>query len=80
MSFVYLLNDPEFTNPFQTDGFSDNVFPADMLSICSWTLSHGQRTNASEDEQVQTMADNMVLFARDCMGDTAKVSPFEGEF
>lgn len=51
-----------------------------MLSICSWTLSHGQRTNASEDEQVQTMADNMVLFARDCMGDRVKVSPFEGGF
>jgi len=60
-----------------TDGFSDNVFPSDMLAICARTQAG--RTGATEDEQVQTIADNMVLYARQCMSDRQKVSPFEKE-
>ncbi|KAJ3779317.1 phosphatase 2C-like domain-containing protein [Lentinula raphanica] len=58
-----------------TDGFSDNVFPSEMLSIC--TLAG--RKDVTEDEQVQTMADNLVLYARQCMMDRRRVSPFERE-
>jgi protein phosphatase PTC7 len=59
----------------QTDGFSDNVFPAEMLAICSLA----RRQDATEDEQIQTIADNMVIYARQCMMDRRRVSPFERE-
>ncbi|KAJ3733008.1 hypothetical protein DFJ43DRAFT_1024169, partial [Lentinula guzmanii] len=58
-----------------TDGFSDNVFPSEMLSICSLV----GRKDVTEDEQVQSMADNLVLYARQCMMDRRRVSPFERE-
>ncbi|KIK59919.1 hypothetical protein GYMLUDRAFT_44404 [Collybiopsis luxurians FD-317 M1] len=58
-----------------TDGFSDNVFPSEMLAICSLA----GRSDATDDEQLQTMADNMVLYARQCMMDRRRVSPFERE-
>ncbi|KAJ4487965.1 hypothetical protein J3R30DRAFT_3363301 [Lentinula aciculospora] len=58
-----------------TDGFSDNVFPSEMLSICSLA----GRKDATEDEQMQNMADNLVLYARQCMMDRRRVSPFERE-
>ncbi|KAF9069631.1 phosphatase 2C-like domain-containing protein [Rhodocollybia butyracea] len=58
-----------------TDGFSDNVFPTEMLSICSLA----GRKDATEDEQVQTMADNMVTYARQCMMNRRRASPFEKE-
>ncbi|PFH54365.1 hypothetical protein AMATHDRAFT_72858 [Amanita thiersii Skay4041] len=55
-----------------TDGFSDNVFPSEMVAICSLVA----RTSGSENEQVQAMADRMVDFARQCMR-SKRVSPFE---
>jgi len=55
-----------------TDGFSDNVFPSEMVSICSLV----SRAGGTEDEQVQAMADRMVDFARQCMR-SKRVSPFE---
>ncbi|KAJ3936848.1 MAG: phosphatase 2C-like domain-containing protein [Lentinula lateritia] len=58
-----------------TDGFSDNVFPSEMLSICSLA----GRKDATEDEQVQSMADNLILYARQCMMDRRRISPFERE-
>ncbi|KAJ3527831.1 hypothetical protein NMY22_g9635 [Coprinellus aureogranulatus] len=58
----------------QTDGFSDNVFPVDMLRICK-LLS--RRTIGTEQEQVQAMADRMVEYSRKCMFNKNRVSPFE---
>jgi protein phosphatase PTC7 len=57
----------------QTDGLSDNVFPAEMITICSFAA----RSGGSEDEQVQTMADHIVDYARQCMVNHRRVSPFE---
>ncbi|KAF5373902.1 hypothetical protein D9758_000574 [Tetrapyrgos nigripes] len=58
-----------------TDGFSDNVFSSEMLTICSLVARQG----GTEDQQVQSMADRLVEFSRQCMMDTRKVSPFERE-
>ncbi|KAF8636634.1 hypothetical protein AX17_003443 [Amanita inopinata Kibby_2008] len=55
-----------------TDGFSDNVFPSEMVAICSLVA----RAGGTEGEQVQAMADRMVGFARQCMR-SKRVSPFE---
>ncbi|KJA27224.1 hypothetical protein HYPSUDRAFT_35836, partial [Hypholoma sublateritium FD-334 SS-4] len=58
-----------------TDGFSDNVFTSEMLTICSLVA----RAGASEQQQVQIMADRMVEYARLCMKSKTRVSPFERE-
>ena len=58
----------------QTDGFSDNVFPSEMVSICSLVA----RAGGSEDQQAQAMADRMVDFAKQCMH-SKRVSPFESQ-
>ncbi|KAF7968268.1 hypothetical protein HWV62_31055 [Athelia sp. TMB] len=58
-----------------TDGLSDNVFPSEMISICSLVA----RSRGSEDEQVQAMADRMVDYAQKCMSNRRRVSPFEKE-
>ncbi|KIJ69408.1 hypothetical protein HYDPIDRAFT_106015 [Hydnomerulius pinastri MD-312] len=58
-----------------TDGLSDNVFPSDIVAICSLVA----RAGGSEDEQVQAMADRIVHYARTCMRDRKRVSPFERE-
>ncbi|KAJ7709909.1 phosphatase 2C-like domain-containing protein [Mycena rosella] len=55
-----------------TDGLSDNVFPAEMLKICSLTMSGP----GSEMEQVQAIAGHLVQYARRCMF-SSKLSPFE---
>lgn len=56
-----------------TDGFSDNVFPEEMLRICR-LLS---RSGGTEEEQVQAMADRMVDYSRKCMYNKTRISPFE---
>ncbi|KAF9532973.1 phosphatase 2C-like domain-containing protein [Crepidotus variabilis] len=58
-----------------TDGFSDNVFPSEMVTICSLVA----RAGGTEAEQVQNMADRMVDYARQCMKTKTRVSPFERE-
>jgi len=58
-----------------TDGFSDNVFPSEMATICSLVARSGK----TEDEQVQAMADRMVEYSRLCMKSKTRVSPFERE-
>jgi len=58
-----------------TDGFSDNVFPSEMATICSLVARGGM----TEDEQVQAMADRMVEYSRLCMKSKTRVSPFERE-
>lgn len=47
-----------------------------MLTICSLVA----RAGGSEDKQVQAMADHMVEYARFCMKDRDRVSPFESAF
>jgi len=56
-----------------TDGFSDNVFPSEMVTICSLVA----RAGGTEGEQVQNMADRMVQYAQQCMNNRMRVSPFE---
>ncbi|KAI0030825.1 phosphatase 2C-like domain-containing protein [Vararia minispora EC-137] len=57
----------------QTDGLTDNVFNSEITAICSLVA----RAGGSEDQQVQTMADRMVEYARSCMNNLERVSPFE---
>ena len=47
-----------------------------MLTICSLVA----RAGGSEDKQVQAMADRLVEYARQCMKDRNRVSPFESAF
>ncbi|KAH7889705.1 phosphatase 2C-like domain-containing protein [Phlebopus sp. FC_14] len=58
-----------------TDGLSDNVFPQDLLAICALVA----RSEGSENVQVQSMADKIVQYARTCMRDRRKTSPFQRE-
>ncbi|TFK76454.1 protein serine/threonine phosphatase 2C [Pluteus cervinus] len=58
-----------------TDGFSDNVFSTEMVTICKLIA----RAGGSEELQVQTMADRLVDYARQCMMSKSRVSPFERE-
>ncbi|KAI0928726.1 hypothetical protein AcW1_005890 [Taiwanofungus camphoratus] len=76
-----------------TDGLSDNVFPAELLAICSlvsrqfavapslerhqhWEQAVQEKEN-SEDQMVQTIAERIVDYARLCMANKTRVSPFE---
>lgn len=54
---------------------ADNVFPTEMIAICSLVA----RSGGSEDDQVQAMADRIVDYARQCMANRHRVSPFERE-
>lgn len=73
--FICSIPFTNFRTP-QTDGLSDNVFPTETISICSLVA----RTGGSEDEQVQAMADRIVDYARQCMANRRRVSPFERMF
>ncbi|KAF7313486.1 Protein phosphatase [Mycena chlorophos] len=56
-----------------TDGFSDNVFMHEMIEICS----HDPEAGNSDEAQAQSMADRLVIHARECMDAKSRVSPFE---
>ncbi|KAJ7759263.1 phosphatase 2C-like domain-containing protein [Mycena metata] len=56
-----------------TDGLTDNVFPHEMAEICS----PDPEVDPSDDAQVQSMADRLIIHARDCMAAKTRVSPFE---
>jgi len=58
-----------------TDGLSDNVFSAEIVTICALIARHG----GSEDQQVQTIADRLVDYSRQCMASKTRLSPFEKE-
>ncbi|KAF5380829.1 hypothetical protein D9615_003946 [Tricholomella constricta] len=58
-----------------TDGLSDNVFASEIVTICSLVSRRG----GTEDQQVQSIADRLVEYARQCMNKKARVSPFERE-
>lgn len=52
------------------------MFPVELLAICSLV----SRAGGSEGQQVQAMADRMVEYARQCMKNRNRVSPFESAF
>ncbi|KAI0273621.1 phosphatase 2C-like domain-containing protein [Gloeopeniophorella convolvens] len=56
-----------------TDGLSDNVFNHEITSICSLV----SRSVGSEEAQVQIISDRIIEYARACMYDEKRVSPFE---
>ncbi|KAI0709214.1 protein serine/threonine phosphatase 2C [Earliella scabrosa] len=73
-----------------TDGLSDNVFPSEMVAICSLVarqfqlskrtitpIGESEVESSAEDEEVQAMAERIVDYARMCMHNTKRVSPFE---
>jgi len=80
-----------------TDGLSDNVFPAEMISICSLVARqhavsaapfqhHPASTDpvgeqllqdSTEDQLVQTISERIVDYARLCMANKKRTSPFE---
>lgn len=75
---------------YQTDGLSDNVFPSEMVAICSLVTRQFQLSKrtitpvgrsevegSAEDQEVQAMAERIVDYARMCMHNTKRVSPFE---
>ena len=70
----------------QTDGLSDNVFPSEMVAICSLVSRQFQlkrRTitstgeseveGSAEDQEVQAMAERIVDYARMCMANQKNV-------
>ncbi|KAG6909723.1 hypothetical protein DXG01_015925 [Tephrocybe rancida] len=59
----------------QTDGLADNVFASEIVQLCALVARRG----GTEEEQVQLIADRLVDYARHCMGNAARVSPFERE-
>ncbi|KAG6897566.1 hypothetical protein C0992_000154 [Termitomyces sp. T32_za158] len=59
-----------------TDGLADNVFASEVVQLCALVSRRG----GTEDEQVQTIADRLVDYARLCMHSTVRVSPFESVF
>lgn len=67
---MMFLSHPSF---LQTDGFSDNVFPSEMATICRLVA----RSGGTEDEIAQAMADRMVEYSQQCMRSKTRVSPFE---
>jgi len=58
-----------------TDGLSDNVFPEELVSICS----PAARGTDDDRTEVQAAADRLVEYARECMMTKYRVSPFERE-
>jgi len=56
-----------------TDGLSDNLFNHEITSICSLVF----RSGGSEDTQVQLISNRLIEYARACMYNANRVSPFE---
>jgi len=56
-----------------TDGLSDNVFNHEITSICTLVF----RSGGSEDEQVQLISDRIIDYARACMFNKRRTTPFE---
>jgi protein phosphatase PTC7 len=70
--FIILLFCPYVSTP-KTDGLSDNVFSAELVTICTLVNRHG----GSEDQQAQTISDRLVDYSRQCMASKTRLSPFE---
>jgi len=56
-----------------TDGLSDNVFNSEITSICSLVF----RSGGSEDAQVKLVSDRIIEYARGCMNNKKRTSPFQ---
>ncbi|KAF8275027.1 phosphatase 2C-like domain-containing protein [Lactarius quietus] len=56
-----------------TDGLSDNLFNHEITSICSLVF----RSGGSEEEQVKLISDRIIEYARICMFDGRRISPFQ---
>lgn len=56
-----------------TDGMSDNVFNHEVTSICSLI----SRSGRSEDAQVKLISDRIIEYARACMFNERRTSPFQ---
>ena len=72
-SSIASYNSPTFI--FQTDGLTDNVFNHEITSICSLVF----RSGGSEDAQVKLISDRIIEYARACMNNQRRTSPFESE-
>lgn len=57
----------------KTDGLADNVYSAEISSIVSLVM----RQKSTEEQQAQDLADRLIEYARCCMFQKNKVSPFE---
>lgn len=76
VAYVRILSfvSPSFVHwQTQTDGLGDNVFPDEIATITSLV----GRAGLPEDVQVQAMADRMANYARLCMLNKGRRSPFE---
>ncbi|KAH9946132.1 protein serine/threonine phosphatase 2C [Epithele typhae] len=73
-----------------TDGLSDNVFPSEMVAICSLVSRQFQLSKrtltptgemevetSNEELEVQAMSERIVDYARMCMHNRKRISPFE---
>ncbi|KAI9466200.1 protein serine/threonine phosphatase 2C [Lactarius psammicola] len=56
-----------------TDGLSDNVFNHEITSICSLV----SRSGVSEEAQVKLISDRLIEYARGCMFNEKRPSPFQ---
>jgi len=56
-----------------TDGLSDNVFNHEITSICSLV----SRSGGSEEAQVKLISDRIIEYARACMFNERRPSPFQ---
>jgi protein phosphatase PTC7 len=59
----------------QTDGLSDNVFNHEITSICSLV----SRSGGSEEAQVKSVSDRIIEYARACMFNERRPSPFQSK-
>ncbi|KIY44413.1 hypothetical protein FISHEDRAFT_77610 [Fistulina hepatica ATCC 64428] len=67
-----------------TDGFSDNVFPEEMLQVTTAVTQHMESVKndanlSINDVQAQGIADHLVLTAKQYMISRRKASPFQRE-
>ncbi|KAH9043247.1 phosphatase 2C-like domain-containing protein [Lactarius pseudohatsudake] len=56
-----------------TDGLSDNVFNHEITSICTLV----SRSGVSEEAQVKLISDRIIEYARGCMFNERRASPFQ---
>lgn len=59
----------------QTDGLVDNVYPEEILEICSVVLQEHRH----DHDRPQIMSDRIVDYARQCMRSKTLLTPFERE-
>ena len=68
----YDLHGFQALTPHQTDGLCDNVFGSEMLALCTLV----GRAGGTDEQQVQTITDNFVHYARACMINNHRSGPW----